>query len=145
MEITDEMGKLHQIASACQRSRIEKAKGTRISHREMASMMSGGITAPVARTTPYSTIEVPKNRNDQMTIPLRCADSLSAALPAGRNRLKACVFKRNTATINDPPIIKLNNTPVAATLPTRSHLAAPTFWAAIDDAAAPMAIAGICT
>ncbi len=57
-------------------------------------MMSGGITAPVARTTPNSTIEVPKNRKDQMTMALRCADTASAAPVAGRNRLSACRLSR---------------------------------------------------
>ena len=47
--------------------------------------------------------------------------------------------------IKAPPIKKLNITPVPATLPTRSHFSAPTFCAAIEEAAAPMAIAGICT
>jgi hypothetical protein len=35
--------------------------------------------------------------------------------------------------------------PAKATFSTRSILPAPTFWAAIDDTAAPMAMAGICT
>src|ERR1700722_18503787 len=143
MEMTDEIGKLHQIASACQRSRTEKANGTRINHNEMISMMSGAITAPVARTTPKSTIDVPKKRNDQMTMRLRCTDRSSAAPWAGKNRLRACWLNTTTVVIKEPPIKKLNSTPVVATLPTRSHLPAPTFCAAIEEAAAPMASAGI--
>src|ERR1700730_11224214 len=96
METTDEIGKLHQIASACQRSRIEKANGTRINHSAMTSMMSGGITAPVARTTPNNTIDVPKNRKDQMTMALRCTDTANAAPSAGKNRPKACLLKKYT-------------------------------------------------
>src|SRR5277367_2991222 len=115
MENTEETGKLHQMASACQRSRIEKAKGTRISHRETANMMSGGTTAPVARTTPYSTIEVPKNRNDQMTMELRCTDTASAAPSAGKNRLRTCRLNTESMMINVPPNRKLNSTPVTAT------------------------------
>src|SRR6202163_4481063 len=145
MELTEEIGKLHQIASACQRSRIEKANGTRINHREMTNMMSGAMTAPVARTTPKSTIDVPKKRNDQMTMRLRCADTVKAAPSVGKNRLKACLLSKKTIVIKEPPIKRLNSTPVVATLPTRSHFPAPTFCAAIEDAAAPMASTGICT
>ena len=57
-------------------------------------MMSGGITAPVARTTPNSTIEVPKNTKDQRTMPLRCAAMSSAAPLAGRNNPSACLLSR---------------------------------------------------
>src|SRR6185437_1168469 len=145
MEITDEIGKLHQIASACQRDRPEKANGTRINHREMTNMMSGGITAPVARTTPNSTMDVPKKRNDQTTMALRCADTANAAPLAGKNRLRALLLNTWTIVTRAPTIKKLNNTPVPATLPTRSHFSAPTFCAAIEEAAAPMASAGICT
>jgi hypothetical protein len=90
-------------------------------------MMRGGTTAPVARTTPYSTIEVPKNRNDQMTMELRCADTARAAPSAGKNRLRTGLLNSDSRVINVPPNRKLNSTPVAATLPTRSHLSAPTF------------------
>src|SRR5271154_1519284 len=137
MENIDASGKLHQMASACQRSSTEKANGTRMNHKEMTSMTSGGMTAPVARTTPKSTIDVPKKRNDQMTMAFRCADTSSAAPSGGRNRLKACLFNTKTRVIREPPIKKLNSTPVAATLPTLSHFPAPTFCAAMDDAAAP--------
>ena len=42
-------------------------------------------TAPVARTTPKSTIETPKNTNDQVTTWFRCDARRSASEPAGRN------------------------------------------------------------
>src|ERR1700674_5164173 len=141
MEITEEIGKLHQMASACQRFKTEKANGTRINHREMASITNGAITAPVARTTPKRTIDVPKKRNDQMTMEFRCADTVRAAPPVGKNTLSASLLNKTTIVINEPTIKKLNNTPVVATLLTRSHLPAPTFCAAIDDAAAPIASA----
>ena len=35
--------------------------------------------------------------------------------------------------------------PIQATFSTRSIFPAPTFWAAMDETAAPSAIAGICT
>ncbi len=38
-----------------------------------------------------------------------------------------------------------NSTPVRATASTRSMRPAPTFWAAMEDTAAPSAMAGICT
>src|ERR1700735_509091 len=93
-DITDALGKLLQIASACQRFRLPDAKGTRISHREMISMMRGGITAPVARTTPNSTIDVPKNKNDHSTMPLMCDAMWSAGALGGRNNPSACLSSR---------------------------------------------------
>ena len=72
-EVHDAKGKLHQIASACQRPSIPEANGTRMHHNEMMRMNSGGITAPVARTTPNSTIDMPNSANDQTITALRWA------------------------------------------------------------------------
>jgi hypothetical protein len=44
-----------------------------------------------------------------------------------------------------PPLARLKITPVKATRLTRSQRPAPTFCAAMEDTAAPMASAGICT
>ena len=41
MEVNEASGKLHQMASACHRSNIQYANGTRIHHSEINSMMSG--------------------------------------------------------------------------------------------------------
>ena len=108
-------------------------------------MISGGTTAPVARTTPDSTNVTPKNRNELTTIGFRWMASASAGLPSGRNSESVCRSNTISGTISAPVMRKLNSTPDFAVWCTRSQRSAPTFCAAIDEQAAPIAIAGICT
>ncbi len=65
-------------------------------------MRSGAITAPVARTTPNSTIDTPKKTNDQVTSRLMCDPMFSASDPGGRNRPSACLLAISIRSTMDP-------------------------------------------
>src|ERR1700689_1155602 len=60
IDVMDETGNAHQIASSCQRSTSRYANGSRTSQSETTSINSGAITVPVARRTPNSTMETQK-------------------------------------------------------------------------------------
>ncbi|MCY1453072.1 hypothetical protein D9M71_700390 [compost metagenome] len=114
-------------------------------HIATARISNGGTTAPVERTTPDTTNVTPKNRKDHTEMWLRWRPISSAGLSPGRNSASVLRSSRMIGAINAPVSRKLNSTPVRAVACTRSQRPAPTFCAAIDEHAAPMAIAGICT
>ena len=66
----------------------------RIIHNDTNSTTSGGTAAPVARTTPPSTIEMPNSTNDHTTIALTWPAIASASLSAGRKNDSAPRLKR---------------------------------------------------
>ena len=82
---------------------------------ETIRMISGGIAAPAARTIAKKTMVIPNKMKDQDATVLIWMAISMAAPSPVRNR------------------------------PLRSHFPAPTFWAAMDETAAPTANASICT
>ncbi|KAG0736287.1 hypothetical protein G6F24_018407 [Rhizopus arrhizus] len=68
----------------------------------------------------------------------------NASLAGGRNSASSWRSNTTSGRINAPVSRKLIITPWRAVPRTRSQRCAPTFCAAIDEQAAPIAIAGIC-
>lgn len=104
---------------------------------------SGAITAPVARTTPNSTVEIPRKANDHVTMRLMWLAIRSACEPAGTNKPNACVSRISIMSTIEQVYRMLYTTPMRAIEFTRSHLHAPTFCAAMEETAMLTANAGI--
>ena len=125
--------------------RRQRATGTRMPHMAIARMSTGAITAPVERTTPASTKVTPKKRKEPMAMWLRWRATSSEGLPPGRNQPSTWRSSSTMRTIRLPVIKRLPSMPALAVALTRLQSPAPTFCAAMDEQAAPMAMAGICT
>ena len=106
-----------------------------------AQNVGAGAWDRVASTTKVT----PKNRNDHTAMWLRWRAMSSAALASGRNQDRVVRSSRISGAIRAPVSRKLKPMPCLLVEATRSHRPAPTFCAAIEEQAAPIAIAGICT
>ena len=79
------------------------------------------------------------------TIELMCTAIGSDGLPPGRKALSTQGSAKKISTIGMAVKTTANSAPLRATSSTRSIRSAPMFCAAIDDTAAPSAMAGIWT
>ena len=79
----------------------------RVTSTVSVKIRSGTTTAPVARTTPKSTVETPKKTNVTATMRLACTASGNAGEPAGKKSASAARPKISTKRMSDPVNRKL--------------------------------------
>ena len=143
--MAEPIGKLHHRMSAPSRGSSVQAMAMRATNTPNARIRSGATTAPFARTVEKRTSVAPNRMKLQLAMNWIWRAIGTAGLSGPTNSTIAGRSNRRSSATTSPVMPTLPTRPARVIRPTRSHLPAPIFCAAIAETAAPSASAGIWT